>query len=201
MTLNRISFICIICMIFAASCAKSSGVFVLLPGPDGKTGELQVNSKGGSQILRQPYESVAMQSGQAAPPLPTPMNKAEIKDNFGQALSALPSPPLHFRLFFKAHSAALTSESRKSLRKILPSVVSRKSCDVTIVGHSDRVGTRLYNYSLGLERARMAAKLLIRGGIDPASVSIFSRGKDEPLTKTAKKTADSWNRRVEITVR
>lgn len=201
MTLSRILFVCMICMIFSASCAKSGGVFVLLPGPNGKSGELQVATKGGSRTLRQPYESVAMQSGEAAPPLPSPMNKAEIKDNFGRAIAALPSPPLHLRLFFKAHSVALTGESRKSLRKFLASAVSRKSSDVTVVGHADRVGTRQYNYSLGLERARMAAKLLIRGGIDPASISVFSRGKDDPLIKTAKKTADSWNRRVEITVR
>jgi outer membrane protein OmpA-like peptidoglycan-associated protein len=201
MTRNGILFICILAVFSQASCARNGNVFVLLPGPDGKTGEIRVTSKGGTQILRQPKQTVVVQSAESAPSLPMSMNEEKIRENFGDALSALPAPPVHFTLYFNVDSAMLTGESQKSLQQVLTAVVSRKSTDVSVVGHTDRVGTREYNYRLGLGRARMIANILICKGIDRAFVSVSSHGEDDPLIKTGDGVPEPRNRRVEVIVR
>ncbi len=198
---NVISSVCILAMFFSMSCAKNGNIFVLMPGPEGKTGGIQVTSKGGTQVLNQPNQTVVVESAESAPSHPTTMDDEKIRENFGDALAALPAPPVHFILFFKVDSSQLTRQSRKCLQQILPAVISRKSTDVSVVGHTDRVGTREYNYSLGLTRAWTVAKILIGKGIDPAFVSVYSHGKDDPLVKTDDGVPEPRNRRVEVIVR
>ena len=96
---------------------------------------------------------------------------------------------------------ALTRESRNSLKEVLPSIAEHKSVDVSVVGHTDRVGTREYNYSLGMKRARIVEKIIIREGIDQAFVSVSSHGEDDPLISTGDDIPEPRNRRVEVIVR
>ena len=203
MTRNVFPVFCLLVLLFTASCAakKSNNVFVLLPGPDGKTGEIRITSKGGTQVLREPKQAVEVQSADGAPSPPAPMDDEKIRENFGEALSALPIPPIHFILYFKYDSTVLTEESQKLLHQILPTMASRKSTDVSVVGHTDRAGTRKYNYILGMKRARLAEKILVSQGIDPRFISVVSHGEDNPLIPTDDNVRDWRNRRVEVIVR
>ena len=129
------------------------------------------------------------------------MDEQKIQQVFGEALQALPAPPIHFILYFKTDTTELTDESRKVLAGILPAIADHNSRDVSIVGHTDRVGTRAYNFKLALERALLVQKILLSLGIDPQFIEVTSHGEDNPLIKTEDEVPEPRNRRVEVVVR
>jgi len=182
------------------SCA-SKNVVVLLPGSEGKAGRILVSNEGGKQLLTEPNQATAIKSQDVSPSTPFRMTEENIKATYGEALAALPAAPIHFILYFKTDSTELTDESRKLLEEILSTTLSRKSTDISVVGHTDRLGTRDYNFKLGLERAGLVKQIVVTQGIDPDHIDVTSHGEDNPLVKTDDEVAEPRNRRVEVVVR
>ncbi|NMC75277.1 MAG: OmpA family protein [Geobacteraceae bacterium] len=184
-----------------ASCAGERNLVVLLPDSEGKTGSIVVSNQAGSQLISVQKQATVISSATTAPSPPAAMDDEAVRKNFGAALDALPLPPIHFILYFKTDSTELTDESRRLLATVLPATVDRKSTDVSVVGHTDRVGTREYNYNLGLERALLVRKMLVYLGIEEGLIEVASHGEDNPLVKTADEVQEPRNRRVEVVVR
>ena len=192
---------CLAFLLLLSSCASSRrDVIVLLPDDQGKTGAIIVSGAGGEKILSQPRQTVTVESG-AAPGEPTVMSAEEVRSLVGPALEALPQPPLQFILYFKHDTAELTRQSHDDLKKIMRTIRERKPVDISVVGHTDTLGSKKYNYRLSLERAEAVAALLIRNGTDPSIIEITSHGKDNPLIPTGDQVSEPRNRRVEVTVR
>jgi outer membrane protein OmpA-like peptidoglycan-associated protein len=192
--------LCLLTLLSLASCANKN-VVVLLPGPDGKAGQILVSNKGGAQLLAEPKQASAIQSQTVSPSTPFPMTDEKIRATYGEALTALPPSPIHFILYFKTGSTELTEESRKLLDEVLSTTLSRKSTDVSVVGHTDRVGTREDNFKLALGRAELVKQILVSQGIDPDFIDVTSHGEDNPLVKTEDEVSEPRNRRVEVVVR
>jgi outer membrane protein OmpA-like peptidoglycan-associated protein len=204
MKIARTLFISVFLLCFLVSCAaksKKSVVVVLLPGPDGKTGQIVVSNEGGSRVISKPEQATEIHSATIAPSEPFAMKIEDIRDDFGEALSALPSPPIHFILYFHTASTTITDESRKLLAKILPEIASRKTIEVSVVGHTDTEGTRKMNQQLGMDRAMEIKKLLVSRGIDPRIIEVTSHGEGNPLVKTPDSVPEPRNRRVEVILR
>ena len=125
----------------------------------------------------------------------------EVQAIAGPALAALPKPPLRFILYFEHDSADLTPESKAILKKVLGMIRDRAPVDISVVGHTDTVGLKGYNYALSMKRAKAVACILVGKGIDPSVLVITSHGKDNPLVPTGDQVPEPRNRRVEITVR
>lgn len=174
---------------------------VLLPDPDGKVGRVVVSNKGGTQVLKNAGHMVEVPDADKAPLPPVAMDAGQIGRNFGEAMSLVPPPPIHFILYFKTDTTELTEESRKLLAQVLPTTVERRSTDVSVVGHTDTTGTREYNCNLGMERALLIKKILVSLGSDPAYIEVTSHGEGNPLVKTADEVPEPRNRRVEVVVR
>jgi len=104
-------------------------------------------------------------------------------------------------LYFKTGSSDLTDSSMKDLPVVFTTVESRKSRDISVVGHSDTVGTKQKNYELSLNRAEKVKELLVSRGIDGKAIAVDSHGEDNPIIKTADEVPEPRNRRVEVTVR
>lgn len=187
-------------MLLLVSCAKKN-VFVLLPGPDGKPGKITVSNKSGEQLLTEPKQATAVATAGDSPASPFSMSDEKIQERFGEALTALPLQPVHFVLYFKAGTTELTEESRKLLDEVIAAALSRKSTDVSVVGHTDRMGSREANYRLGLERTGIVSEMLVSHGIDLDYIDVTSHGEDNPLVKTNDDVPESRNRRVEVVVR
>ncbi len=173
---------------------------VLLPDEQGKTGSIVVSNEGGKQVLSSPRQSVKVSSG-SAPAKPVVLPKADVQAQFGPALKALPPPPIKFILHFQWDSDELTKESYAHLTAILKRIKERAPVDISVVGHTDTVGDRKYNYDLSLKRAKAVAALLTDKGVDPSILEITSHGKDNPLVPTGDQVPEPRNRRVEVTVR
>jgi outer membrane protein OmpA-like peptidoglycan-associated protein len=203
MRMFRTFVISVLAFVFLAACGKGGKrmVVVLLPGPDGKTGQIVVSNEGGSRVIDQPEHATEVTSTTVAPSEPFAMKKEKIEETFGEVLSSLPSSPIHFTLYFHTGTTIITDKSRKLLAEILPDLASRKTNEVTVVGHTDRVGTRKMNYHLGLDRAMEIRNLLVSQGIDPRKIEATSHGEDNPLKKTEDGVHEPLNRRVEVILR
>jgi outer membrane protein OmpA-like peptidoglycan-associated protein len=195
-------------LLLAAACATqpkplpqaSRDIIVLLPDDQGKTGAIVVSSAGVERRLDRPGESVTVEPG-SPPGLPTVMSDQEVHAVAGPALAALPKPPARFILYFKHDSVDLTRESQELLQKLIETIRDRAPVDISVVGHTDTVGKKEYNYALSMKRARAVASILLGKGVDPSVLDITSHGKDNPLVPTGDQVPEPRNRRVEITVR
>jgi outer membrane protein OmpA-like peptidoglycan-associated protein len=179
---------------------KPHDTIVLLPDDQGKTGAIVVSSAGVERRLDRPGQSVTVEAG-SPPGIPTVMAGQEVQAIAGLALAALPKPPARFILYFEHDSANLTRESRATLREVLEVIRGRAPIDISVVGHTDTVGKKEYNYTLSLKRAKAVASILRRNGVDPSILDITSHGKDNPLVPTGDQVPEPRNRRVEITIR
>jgi outer membrane protein OmpA-like peptidoglycan-associated protein len=181
--------------------APRQNLFVLLSDPDGRTGQIVVENKGGSQLIDKPGYVAEVKDAATPPAVPHPMDEKEIARIFGKALAAQPEPPVLFILNFKIGSAELTEESIKKIPEIFATISARKSSDISVVGHSDTVGPKKKNYEISFNRAQKVKELLVSRGIDPQAVITDSHGEDNLLVKTADEVAEPKNRRVEVTIR
>jgi outer membrane protein OmpA-like peptidoglycan-associated protein len=71
------------------------------------------------------------------------------------------------------------------------------SVKVTVVGHTDAVGTEAYNMGLGMRRAQAVAQYLRNKGVNV--VEVISKGETELVENTQEKSRP--NRRAVSTVR
>ena len=201
---SRGAFIAI--LLLAASCATapkptaSRGVFVLLPDDQGRTGAILVSGSGGERLLSEPRQAVEVTPG-APPGEPFVLPARQVRTLFGPALEALPKPPAQFIFYFKHDAAELTDESKARVKDVLRTIRERAPVDISVVGHTDTLGDKPYNYQLSLKRARAVATLLAADGVDPSIIEIASHGKDNPLIPTGDQVSEPRNRRVEVTVR
>jgi len=184
-----------------APSAPKPSVFLLLADPDGRTGQITVSNSAGTQVLDQPGQATRVAAPDRAPTAPAPMDEAEVRRVFGDALAAQPGEPARFILYFVGDSDELTPDSLALLPAVARSIQDRHAGDVGIVGHTDTRGSREYNYRLGLRRASRVANLLVARGVDRALLDLDSHGKDDLLVPTGDGVSEPRNRRVEITVR
>ncbi len=188
--------------LFLVSCAAApKNLFVLLPDPDGKTGQIVVANQGGTQVIDKPGYVTEIRDAATPPTPPRLMDKKEIERLFGTALSAQPVPPATYILYFKTGAAELTEESAKRLPEILAAIAERKSSDLSVVGHSDTVGAKEKNQEISYNRAQRVKEILVKMGVDPRAISTESHGEENPLVKTPDEVTEPRNRRVEVTVR
>jgi outer membrane protein OmpA-like peptidoglycan-associated protein len=190
-------------VLFSYGCCRlpEKNVFLLLPSPDGQTGKIVITNPAGSQLLTQPNQATEISKAGEAPSTPFIMEEKQIRDLFGAALDAQPLPAQQFLLYFKPGSTELTDESKKFFPEIFQTIKARNSTDVSIIGHTDRVGTREANFKVGLTRANFIKETLISSGLDPQIVEVLSHGEDNPLIQTEDGVPEPKNRRVEITIR
>jgi hypothetical protein len=200
---------CLAVLLLAASCAtapkapppaKARGTFILLPDDQGKTGAITVSGAGGERLLSKPLEAVRVETG-TPPGESFVMTEKEVNYQVGPVRNALPPPPVQFILYFKHDAADLTDESRERMREVVRTIRERGAVDMSVVGHTDTVGDKDYNYRLSFKRAQAVAALLASEGVDPSILDIASHGKDNPLVPTGDQVPEPRNRRVEITVR
>jgi len=174
---------------------------VLMPDQEtGTTGKVVVANAAGQTELSTPYSSTRVTTRRVKPPAKT-LKEADVKKQFAEVIATLPSPPLHFTLYFRFDSEELTDESRRLVQEVLQTVKTQPVPDVIVIGHTDTTGSQTSNFDLGLRRANAVRSLLIEAGLNASAIDASSHGELELLVPTANDVFEPKNRRVEITVR
>lgn len=171
---------------------------VLLPSADGQKSAVVVRDAAGEVVLSQPYAAVKRSMDANKSYLSSPQ---EVQERFAQALSAQPSRPASYVLYFEAGGSVLTAESQAALANIRKEIAERPASEVMVIGHTDRVGSVEGNDKLSKKRADGLRDLLIESGIPAAKLEAVGRGERDPLVATDDEVDEPKNRRVEINVR
>ena len=193
-------FFLLLAIILISGCNRKTMV-VLVPDLDGKTGAVVVSNDAGTVDLDTANQATTISGRQSAPKAPEPMTKEEIEAIFSRALAAQPKPPVHFILYFISDSNELQPESLESLPAILQTIQERDSVDISVIGHTDTVGSDEHNYKLARGRAEAVANYLVGRGVDQGHIRVSSHGERNPLIPTGDNVSEPRNRRVEVVVR
>jgi outer membrane protein OmpA-like peptidoglycan-associated protein len=172
---------------------------VLVPDPDGRVGEVEVSTAGGTQRLTRPGDMTSV-AGAAAPAAVTTADPAWLASTFGEVMAVEPAPPEKFLLYFDAGTTTLAEGSRAALTAIADAVRRRGAIAVSISGHADATGSDELNDKLALERAEAVKALLVEQGVAPGPISVTSHGKGNPAVPTPEGVPEPRNRRVEVVV-
>jgi outer membrane protein OmpA-like peptidoglycan-associated protein len=143
----------------------------------------------------------AAQIGQGAPPARSTLSEGEVGGLFAAVLAARPMPPMSFMLYFITGTDEFTPESKRDLDSVFGELKRRPSPEITVIGHTDRVGSDADNDRLSLRRAERVRNDLVKLGVPADGISVAGRGEREPLVPTADNVDEPRNRRVEISVR
>jgi outer membrane protein OmpA-like peptidoglycan-associated protein len=183
---------------------KQRDQIVLLPDPDGKVGVIKVITEGGTQILDKPGYATQVEDLSKPPIAPTPINEKEMMSVFGAALSAQPDLTgrfISFILYFESDTTKLTHEAEGLLSEVMRTIKNRKSKEIYVLGHTDRVGTEVYNIGLSSRRAYYVRDRLVFNGIKSSALVVSFHGEAVPLVYTEDEIPEPSNRRVEVIVR
>ena len=101
---------------------------------------------------------------------------------------------------FDFDSAMVKDSFQRSLNKV-SSVIQKYNSDAEIVGHTDSVGTEVYNQELSEKRAMAVKIYLLEHGVDMGHLSSYGKGESEPHESNVTEAGRQLNRRVEIFVR
>ena len=171
---------------------------ILLPNKDGRASAVIVQRATGEQQISRPYEAVELVGGREQR---TELAQAEVEKRYGSVLGSQPARPFTYTLFFTSGTTELTPQSRQALNEVRQKIKGFPAAQVTVIGHTDRVGNVESNDALSLKRAAAIRELLVQIGIPRDAVEIVGRGEREPIVQTADHVAEERNRRVEIKLR
>jgi OOP family OmpA-OmpF porin len=160
-----------------------------------------VSNGAGTVELSTARASTVVLGKRTAPAAPVSLNDDDANRLFSGVLASLPPAPQHFIVNFEFDSDEPTAESRAMLPQILAVVKGRPFPEVLVIGHTDTVGTRASNITLGMRRAELIRKMLIETGLETMLIEIASHGEADLLVPTGDEVPEPRNRRVEITVR
>ncbi len=182
------------------ACATSRDTIVLLPKADGSTGAIAA-SRGDAEILLDTAYASARPGLLGSKLKRDTADREKLDKRFGAALSAMPPPPKSFVVYFLSGSDDFTEESKSAIASMMDELKQRPSPEVTVIGHTDKVGGDDQNDALSLQRAGRMKELLVGMGVPADSIDTAGRGAREPLVDTAEGVDEPRNRRVEVNVR
>jgi len=109
-----------------------------------------------------------------------------------------PPAPKHFIIFFGFNKCNITAEADSVLSEAASAAKSSGSASVTIVGHTDTVGSPKYNQKLSECRANAAKSNLVGKGVPEGAISASGKGETELMVQTGDGVKEPQNRRATI---
>jgi outer membrane protein OmpA-like peptidoglycan-associated protein len=120
-----------------------------------------------------------------------------------------PAPPAERRVerivlqsvHFEFDRSRLTPLGRRVLDEAAQKLQANPNLSVEIEGHTDSIGTELYNLGLGKRRAEVVkGYLVLRHQVDPKRMMTVSFGETRPIADNRTQEGRALNRRVEFKV-
>jgi OOP family OmpA-OmpF porin len=108
------------------------------------------------------------------------------------------SAPKQFIVFFGFNKSNLTSEAARVVSEAAAAAKEYGSASITVVGHTDTVGSNDYNLRLSMARSQSVKEGLIGNGIAASMISTGGRGEAELMVQTGDSVKEPQNRRATI---
>jgi outer membrane protein OmpA-like peptidoglycan-associated protein len=194
----RLIFVMLSCALLLAC---SGTTVVLVPDPGGKVGKVDVTTKAGTTQLDKANDSVKADAAEREPTKPVHLSDEKIKDMFAKTLANEPIAPKRPRLYFASGTDEFDADTKAAFDEVVTAIEQRKSCDISIIGHSDTVGDYKSNKALSLKRADKVKKALLDLGVKENCMDVRYYGESDLAVPTADNVDEPKNRRVEVEVR
>ena len=104
--------------------------------------------------------------------------------------------PVFSNVLFDFDKSNLRPEGKDVVNSVVGSLQANPSDTLTVVGHTDSIGTDEYNMGLGQRRANTVRDAIVAGGINASRVNAVSRGESEPAVANDTPANRQLNRRV-----
>ena len=99
---------------------------------------------------------------------------------------------------FDTNSTAIKPAFYSTLDKLADVVVRYNKTTLTVVGHTDNVGSDKYNQDLSHRRAHSVAQYFESKRVNPLRLATAGKGESEPVSSNTSEAGRQLNRRVEI---
>jgi len=99
---------------------------------------------------------------------------------------------------FEFNSANLTKESFPILLNALQILAENSEMHIEIIGHTDNIGSAVYNQTLSERRAKVVRDYLIINGISSNRLDVKGVGESEPAASNKTVEGRTLNRRIEF---
>lgn len=137
----------------------------------------------------EPKKKVEAPAPKPAPPPPPPKPVIETITLGAHAL-------------FDTDKSNLRPEGMRELDDVAAKLKSFNSIEsITVVGHTDSVGTDAYNQGLSERRAASVKDYLVKQGISSSVISTSGMGESSPVASNKTREGRQQNRRVEISIK
>jgi outer membrane protein OmpA-like peptidoglycan-associated protein len=101
-------------------------------------------------------------------------------------------------VFFEFDRADIKPESEVELLEVVRLLQAHPKWKVEVQGHTDSVGTAMYNQQLSQRRAEAVRQFLIQRGIKPERIQARGYGSSRPIAPNTTEEGRALNRRTEI---
>jgi len=101
---------------------------------------------------------------------------------------------------FETDSSSIKPGFNSTMDKVADVVVRYQKTTLTVVGHTDNVGTNDYNQKLSERRAHAVAEYLESRRVNGMRLALAGKGETQPVASNASESGRQANRRVEIYV-
>lgn len=142
---------------------------------------------------------ITLENNSTKTPKVKQISKENLDKKYGNIIKYSKNKPISILYYFKSGTTVLTPESKANLHLIQEAIDKKGFCAVTIIGHSDRLGSDELNIKLSLKRANSMRKYISSNKVKELKVESY--GENDPIIPTADNVAEPKNRRVEILVR
>ena len=103
-----------------------------------------------------------------------------------------------FEVLFDFDKATIKPEYEQLIKQLATATQESKNIKVSVIGHTDTMGSADYNYALGGRRAEAVQKMLIKYGIPAGQIVAVSAGEEDLAVQTGDGVANPANRRVQV---
>jgi outer membrane protein OmpA-like peptidoglycan-associated protein len=103
-------------------------------------------------------------------------------------------------IFFETGSSKLMEKSNTELNNLYQLQINNPNIYITIIGHTDSVGSAEDNLKLSEDRAKAVFNALLVLGADPERLNYEARGETEALESNESESGRSANRRTEFRI-
>ncbi|WP_433767244.1 OmpA family protein [Pseudomonas putida] len=101
-------------------------------------------------------------------------------------------------VLFAFNQSDLTPTAQSQLDSIMGKLEDDSVVSIKVVGHTDSVGSDVYNQGLSERRASSVAQYLLTQGVAPAKLTSEGKGESQPVADNATDEGRAKNRRVEL---
>lgn len=141
-------------------------------------------------------------TGFVAPPPPPPLEPKAEPPSEPKDPPPPPPEPTRFELrdlHFEYDSAVLAQSETSVIAELAAIIIRKAPKSITLIGHTDRRGSREYNLKLSKRRAQAVRDALVEWhDLDPALFRVAGRGEEELVSAGLTEADHARDRRVEI---